>query len=258
MANLADAQTAMLSPAGAADLDLSIIGTKLVLVIDSRELARACLVFWLDGLGKEFEAAGAADIRPLLNSEQLTQASAIIFSMGAGSAGEAWLAQQVDCLRKQRNEVPVIAVLDGDGEGRGQALVTRLSLQGCIPTSSTPEIARAALRLVLVGGSYLPPPTQYRHQDEAASCEPELRAQGAVPKLTPREVRVLELLMHGTANKIIAYRLGMSQSTVKVHVHSIIRKFKVRNRTEVAVIAREMLPAAKHSLAVAAQLARND
>ena len=43
MANLADAQTAMLSPAGAADLDLSIIGTKLVLVVDSRELARACL-----------------------------------------------------------------------------------------------------------------------------------------------------------------------------------------------------------------------
>ena len=53
-------------------------------------------------------------------------------------------------------------------------------------------------------------------------------------------MRVLELLMQGMANKIIAFRLGMSQSTVKVHVHSIIRKFNVRNRTEVAVTARSM------------------
>ena len=58
--------------------------------------------------------------------------------------------------------------------------------------------------------------------------------------LTPRELVVMELLAQGTANKIIAYRLGMSQSTVKVHVHNILKKLKVRNRTEAAVTARNM------------------
>ena len=46
---------------------------------------------------------------------------------------------------------------------------------------------------------------------------------------------MLELLEHGLPNKIIAYRLEMAQSTVKAHVHSIIAKLNVRNRTEAAV-----------------------
>ena len=44
----------------------------------------------------------------------------------------------------------------------------------------------------------------------------------------------------GAQNKIIAYRLGMSMSTVKAHMHSIIRKLRVRNRTEAVVAARAM------------------
>jgi two-component system nitrate/nitrite response regulator NarL len=43
------------------------------------------------------------------------------------------------------------------------------------------------------------------------------------------------MLEQGMANKIIAYRLSLSQSTVKAHVHSIISKLNVRNRTEAAV-----------------------
>ncbi|HEY7971415.1 MAG TPA: LuxR C-terminal-related transcriptional regulator [Xanthobacteraceae bacterium] len=41
-------------------------------------------------------------------------------------------------------------------------------------------------------------------------------------------------------NKTIACRLGMSQSTVKVHVHKILNKLKVSNRTAAAVTARNM------------------
>jgi DNA-binding NarL/FixJ family response regulator len=51
---------------------------------------------------------------------------------------------------------------------------------------------------------------------------------------------VLEFLTQGMPNKIIAYRLGMSQSTVKVHVHNILNKLKVTNRTAAAVTARRM------------------
>jgi DNA-binding NarL/FixJ family response regulator len=60
------------------------------------------------------------------------------------------------------------------------------------------------------------------------------------PNFTPREQHVLELLTQGMPNKIIAYRLGMSQSTVKVHVHNILNKLKVSNRTAAAVTARNM------------------
>ena len=46
---------------------------------------------------------------------------------------------------------------------------------------------------------------------------------------------MLDLLERGLPNKLIAYRLGMSPSTVKAHVHNIIAKLRVRNRTEAAV-----------------------
>jgi DNA-binding NarL/FixJ family response regulator len=63
----------------------------------------------------------------------------------------------------------------------------------------------------------------------------------ASARLTPREEAVLSVLATGAQNKIIAYQLSMSLSTVKAHVHSIIQKLRVRNRTEVVVAARDML-----------------
>jgi DNA-binding NarL/FixJ family response regulator len=46
---------------------------------------------------------------------------------------------------------------------------------------------------------------------------------------------VLELLKEGKQNKIIAYKLGMCESTVKVHIRQIMRKLKATNRTQVVL-----------------------
>jgi DNA-binding NarL/FixJ family response regulator len=51
---------------------------------------------------------------------------------------------------------------------------------------------------------------------------------------TPRELDLLDLLRRGMQNKLIAYELGISQSTVKAHLRSIMMKLKAKNRTEVA------------------------
>ncbi len=53
--------------------------------------------------------------------------------------------------------------------------------------------------------------------------------------LTTRELEVLALLSKGAPNKVIAKSLSLSQSTVKLHIHHIISKLDVRNRTEAAV-----------------------
>ncbi len=47
--------------------------------------------------------------------------------------------------------------------------------------------------------------------------------------------------MPGKANKIIAYELKMRESTVKVHLRSIMRKLKATNRTEVAYITNQLV-----------------
>ncbi|RFC66515.1 DNA-binding response regulator [Fulvimarina endophytica] len=58
--------------------------------------------------------------------------------------------------------------------------------------------------------------------------------------LTDREADVLELIASGTPNKLIADRLDLSEHTVKLHVHRVIRKLGVRNRTEAATLAHKL------------------
>jgi DNA-binding NarL/FixJ family response regulator len=55
--------------------------------------------------------------------------------------------------------------------------------------------------------------------------------------LTPRQRDVLALIAEGKANKLIADALNMSESTVKAHVKQIIRRLKVANRTQAALLA---------------------
>ena len=53
--------------------------------------------------------------------------------------------------------------------------------------------------------------------------------------LTVRENEVLKLLAVGNANKVIAHSLALSESTIKLHIHRIIKKLGVKNRTEAAI-----------------------
>lgn len=55
--------------------------------------------------------------------------------------------------------------------------------------------------------------------------------------LTPREIEILNYVVNGQSNKEIARSLIISESTVKVHVQNILKKFDVSSRVEAAVYA---------------------
>lgn len=57
------------------------------------------------------------------------------------------------------------------------------------------------------------------------------------PEFTERQYAVLACLCQGDPNKVIGRKLGMTETTVKVHVREIMRKLGVCNRTQVAVAA---------------------
>jgi DNA-binding NarL/FixJ family response regulator len=58
-------------------------------------------------------------------------------------------------------------------------------------------------------------------------------ARAVSNQFTSGELAVLDRLKLGKANKIIAHELGVSESTVKVHIGRIMKKLKVTNRTQV-------------------------
>lgn len=60
-----------------------------------------------------------------------------------------------------------------------------------------------------------------------------------VESLTPRERETLAWLSRGVSNKEIARAMGLAESTVKVHVQSVLRKLDIKSRVQAAVFAVE-------------------
>ena len=63
------------------------------------------------------------------------------------------------------------------------------------------------------------------------------QAESALSQLTPREMETLGHLAAGYSNKIIAKRMDLAESTVKVHVQNILRKLELGSRVQAAVYA---------------------
>jgi two-component system nitrate/nitrite response regulator NarL len=65
------------------------------------------------------------------------------------------------------------------------------------------------------------------------------RRQPNEPRLSVRESQILDIMVSGDSNKMVARKCGITEATVKVHVKSIMRKIQVTNRTQAAVWAME-------------------
>jgi two-component system, NarL family, nitrate/nitrite response regulator NarL len=88
--------------------------------------------------------------------------------------------------------------------------------------------------------------------DDLANCIPatetgDWRGNAIEAGLSAREIEILETIMAGMANKVIARRFDICEATVKVHVKAILRKLGVENRTQAATWA------VKHSIAAPTQ-----
>ncbi len=110
---------------------------------------------------------------------------------------------------------------------------------GFIPKTTEPEIMAGAIKTILDGGRYWPTedatkPLAEEDRQRRSEFEDKLG------KLTPSELRVLELMSEGMSNKLIAYELNIKESTVKTHVTALLRKLDVFNRTQAVLAAKEM------------------
>ena len=79
------------------------------------------------------------------------------------------------------------------------------------------------------------------HDPEAPCESDETKNEGARIKLSAREDSILRGLVDGAPNKVIAQKLHITEATVKVHVKAILRKIRVKNRTQAAIWASKHL-----------------
>jgi DNA-binding NarL/FixJ family response regulator len=111
------------------------------------------------------------------------------------------------------------------------------SVCGYVPASFPVNVAVDPFDLARTGGDC-----------EAAGsqeCAPEMSVTDtntlkAGTLFTPRQAAVVEALRHGKPNKIIAYELKITESTVKVHIRNIMKKLRATNRTQVAYLVNSL------------------
>lgn len=132
-------------------------------------------------------------------------------------------------LRAQYPEIPVVVVSASEDATTIRNAIG-FGASGYVPKSQPVDGIRMAVRKVLEGEIWVPPDVDL----EGQSVEAELVAR--LSTLTPQQVRVLMMLGEGLLNKQIAYRLNVSEATIKAHVSAILQKLGVDSRTQ-AVIA---------------------
>jgi DNA-binding NarL/FixJ family response regulator len=209
-----------------------------IIVAARRALVRGYIATWLAAFCPDCDPAATAETLEEVPTEAIETAVAVVLDASCPGWDAEWIRHQVQTSRERFPNLPIVLIVDPVDLDSAREAVLRLNLRGYIPTTDTAEVAAAALHLVIAGGRYLPRTAPGLDVLPVARSE-EIRASpnSWAPNLTLRERAVLQLLQAGLPNKVIAHRLGLSLSTVKIHVHHIIHKLKVRNRTEAAIAA---------------------
>ncbi|UWU32174.1 response regulator (plasmid) [Rhizobium sp. WSM1274] len=122
-------------------------------------------------------------------------------------------------------QLPVV-FLTGEGDIKASVEAMKTGAKDFLEKGSTAATLMEAIDRALV---------QYERQ---RAGHDRLQAQQAlVAGLSPREAEVFQLVIRGRLNKQIAYALGISERTVKVHRHQVMEKLGVRSLAEAVSIA---------------------
>jgi DNA-binding NarL/FixJ family response regulator len=147
---------------------------------------------------------------------------------------------EIEALRKALPETPVVVTAESDNLQRTRAILAS-GARGFLPASLSLKVMMGALDLVLAGGIYVPSSLIEAAPPRAPSTGGPNGFADSSSELTRRQRDVLGLISQGKSNKLIADALTMSESTVKAHVKQIIKRLRVANRTQAALLATGVL-----------------
>lgn len=152
-------------------------------------------------------------------------------------------------IRNHFHAVPV-ALLSGEEDTVLIREAIAAGAMGFIPKSETSKVLVAAMRLVLAGGTYLPPHAFSPGPQADTPSLPNLTAQPSSRhvhggryesgQLTGRQLEVLMKAVQGKPNKVIARETNLAEGTVKAHLSAAFRLINVTNRTEAVFKAAQL------------------
>jgi DNA-binding NarL/FixJ family response regulator len=145
-------------------------------------------------------------------------------------------------IKLQHPHLPILVLTSHSQKSLIERLIS-LGVNGYCLKGIESESLILALRSVAVGASWW---DSYGTKEIYATFnqKPDLipnsndeftLAKSNLTLLTPRELEILALIGLGKTNQEIATHLGIATGTVRVHVHAILQKIELRDRTQAAI-----------------------
>lgn len=209
-------------------------GSLTILIAEDDPLLRQFLEQML-GLQEDFRVVSSVgDGRMVLEEIRQHSPSLLLLDLTLpGMHGLAVLDRLVDWPG-----APFVLVLSGHETEETQMESARHGAHGFLGKSQGIEALPEAIRAIHSGQVWFTRAVMGRIFREYVQLARRVRDfERPANQLSPKEGEVLQWLARGMTNQQIADQLGMSVSTVKVHVRSILQKLDLPNRTEAAVYA---------------------
>jgi two-component system, NarL family, nitrate/nitrite response regulator NarL len=223
-----------------------------ILLIDDHTIVRLGLRMLIE-TGSGMEVVGdVGNGRDALSVLANKQVDVILLDLDLGEESGLELLPQ---LRAAQKDVRVIA-LTGSADVAIQRAVVMAGALGLLHKSQTKELLLRAIEKVHAGEVWLDRLTIANLITElsgvggSAPIDPEA---AKIRSLTEREHEVVKLIFEGCANRQIAERLSISETTVRHHLSSVFSKLEVGSRLELVVYAHRHRLGLQHDAAQSAR-----
>lgn len=197
-----------------------------ILVVDDHALVRGGMSQLLASFLPGCEVVQAANRAQALAALRAAQQAFDLVTLDIDLPDSDRLALLAE-IRRDHPALPVV-IMSALEDPVLAAQALQLGAVGYIPKSIDGQVIESALRVVLAGGSYVPPFLLAARRE----------AQTSNGELTQRQRDVLALLVEGWPTKDIARRLDLSEATVKTHLAAIFRVLRVKNRAQAVTAGR--------------------
>lgn len=198
-------------------------------IIDERALDRECLSQSLVSHGLDMTIVLFNSIETWL-AKYAEASSGVLINVGSRDCTEPRIEKDIRALVTRFPNLPVI-ILSDNHDLRQVLTALEFGVRGFIPSAVGISVCVKAISLALSGGIFISTESLPELRQLMSVADQQERKRAEI--FTCREEDVIAMLKLGKANKIIAYELDLRESTVKVHIRNIMKKLKVRNRTEV-------------------------
>lgn len=193
-----------------------------ILVIDDHPRIRAGLVRLVDELG--YTAIEAESLEEGLRLLERTPCRLVLLDLLLpGMHG-------IDGLRlihQRHGDTPVV-VISGTATVEMAVACMKRGARDVIPKPFDPDVALELIRAALEPGSA----TYVRNDHRPERVRDGVRRAAETWVLSPRQAEVLELLVTGASNRTIADSLHCAESTVEMHVTTLLKKSSTAQRAE--------------------------